>query len=90
MKAFKDLVFEQHRVVGFGTQAKMKFDNGYGISVITGESAYGSGKVPYEAAVLLTNGDLSYDTPVTDDVMGYLTAGGVSDKMKQIQELPAI
>jgi hypothetical protein len=90
MKTFKDLTFEKHPVAGFGTQAKLKFDNGYGISVITGSSAYGDGAMPYEAAVLLTNGSLCYDTPVTDDVMGHLSADSVTDRMKQIQQLPAI
>jgi hypothetical protein len=89
MKTFKDLVFEQHRVVGFGTQAKLTFDNGYGISVITGESAYGGGDAPYEAAVLNKSGGLCYSTDVTDDVMGHLNEDSVTDKMKQIQELPA-
>lgn len=90
MKEFKDLTFGAHKTIGFGTQAKFQFDNGYGISVITGSSAYGDGDTPYEAAVLLSDGSLCYDTPVTEDVMGHLTADTVTDKMRQIQELPAI
>jgi hypothetical protein len=88
MKNFNDLVFEPHKTVGYGTQAKMQFGNGYGISVITGVSAYGEGDAPYEAAVLLGDGGLCYDTPVTDDVMGHLNASSVTEKMKLIQELP--
>jgi hypothetical protein len=90
MKTFKDLVFGKHKVVGFGTQAKLAFDNGYGISVITGDSAYGAGDFPYEVAVLNKDGGLCYDTPVTDDVLGHLNADGVTDKMEQIQEITAI
>jgi hypothetical protein len=90
MKTFKDLTFEEHKVSGYMTHAKLQFDNGYGISVITGQSAYGSGDAPYEAAVLNTDGGLCYSTPVTDDVMGHLNADSVTSKMRRIQELPAI
>jgi hypothetical protein len=34
-----------------------------------------------------SDGDLTYDTPVTNDVIGYLSEKGVSDVMKQVQEL---
>ena len=87
MKTFKDLVFEQHPnfgIGGFTTQSTMKFENGYGVSVITG--GYGSESEPYEVAVLF-EGDLCYTTHITDDVMGYQTADNVTKIMKQVQEL---
>ncbi len=88
MKTFKDLEFKPHAIAGMGfdTQAKLDFDNGYGISVITGHAAYGDGDAHYEVAV--SKGDhLCYDTPITEDVIGHQTAADVDVIMKQIQEL---
>lgn len=31
--------------------------------------------------------EITYDTPITDDVMGYLSEQKVTDVMKQVQEL---
>ena len=53
-----------------GEQWKFKFDNGYGASVITGGIAYCNEAQPYELAVLEYD-ELCYDTPITDDVIGY-------------------
>ena len=93
MKTFKDLKFETHfNHMGspfgdFGEQAKLEFPNGYGVSVITGGSGvYGDTEHPYELAVL-QEGNLTYDTPVTDDVLGYLTVRGVTTAMKKVQAL---
>lgn len=87
MKTFKDLEFKTHPTGLGGTQATMDFDNGYGVSVITGEMFYTDDEHPYELAITDKNG-LCYSTPITDDVIGYLTEQEVEDYMKQIQELP--
>ena len=90
MKAFKDLKFKKHPnfgIGGFREQAEMKFKNDYGVSVITG--GYGNDSAPYEVAVLYKDG-LCYDTPITDDIIGYLTEDGVTDIMKKVQELKAL
>ena len=86
-KTFKDLEFIPHPVLGEGgTRAHMKFDNGFGVSVITGEYAYSDEARPYEVAVL--QGDnITYSTPITDDVIGHLNEGGVTEIMRQIQDL---
>lgn len=85
MKTFDDLDFTKHSIAG--TQAVMEFDNGYGVSVITGPMAYGGDQGLYELAVL--KGDsLCYDTPVTDDVIGYLSPEEVTEKMAEVQTLP--
>lgn len=86
MKTFKDLEFKAKDIVVPGQMAKLEFDNGYGISVISGYGAYGSTVAPYELAVL-KDGELCYDTEITSDVIGYLTADKVTEYMKQIQEL---
>ena len=93
MKTFNDLEFSVHPNygIGFSTRAKMLFDNGYGVSVITGDNAYTSGANSYELAVLKVNCDgewgLCHDTHITDDVLGYLTDNDVTEIMKKVQEL---
>lgn len=88
---FEDLSFEIHDTFGFGTRAKMFFPNGYGISVITGKYAYTKGPDQFEAAVLKGDSEewgLTYVTPVTNDVIGYLSPQDVTEVMRQIQDLP--
>jgi len=41
-------------------------------------------------AVLDNDGNLTYETPVTDDVIGYLRPMDVTDVMEKIQQLPKI
>lgn len=87
MKTFKDLEFKKHPMFGVGTlqtHARMSFKNDYGISVITG--GYGSASKPYEIAVLY-KGEITYNTHITDDVIGYLTSDEVTEIMFKIQEL---
>jgi hypothetical protein len=63
------------------------FENGYGVSVVSHTHSYGGRKGLFEVAVLGKDGDISYDTPVTDDVIGYLNPEEVTDTMKKVQEL---
>lgn len=90
MKTFNDLKFKPHPNHEFDAQAVMFFDNGYGISVITGKYAYTNDENPYECAVLKGNKEkwiIAYDTPITNDVIGYCDKEQVTKIMKQIQEL---
>jgi hypothetical protein len=66
----------------------MKFDNGYGVSVVQGPHSYGGKVGLYELAVLDADGDVCYDTPITDNVIGFLKPEDVSKYMIEIQELP--
>jgi len=89
MKTFEDLEFKKVSEFIAQTRAKMFFKNGYGVSVITG--GYGNESCPYELAVLFgdeNNNELSYNTPVTNDVEGYLTSEVVTRLMLQVQALP--
>lgn len=89
MKKFQDLPFFPINDAPFmiGKKARMHFDNGYGVSVVSHSYSYGGRDGLYEVAVLDEDGDLTYNTPVTNDVIGYLTEEDVSDVMKQVQEL---
>lgn len=82
-----DLDFKRHQVDPSGTKAEATFNNGYGASVITGDYFYTSDKCPYEVAVLY-EGSLVYDTPITDDVLGYLTEEEANQALKDIEALP--
>ena len=93
-KTFDDLVFEdwwksrKHygRHYFEGKQARMDFDNGYGVSVLFGDHFYSNGIDTYELAVLY-GGRLYYNTPVTNDVLGYITKDQVTAAMIEIQKL---
>jgi hypothetical protein len=86
MKIFKDLQFKQHPI-NDGIIARITFDNGYGASVVRHEYSYGGKDGLYELAVLSNEGELTYDTPITDDVLGYLTTNEVTEILIKIQQL---
>lgn len=65
-----------------------KFGNGYGASVVCNTMSYGGNQGLFEVAVLDLAGDIVYDTPVTNDVVGFLDFAGVADVLQQIQNLP--
>ena len=87
MKCFDDLEFRQHPGGAGGIQAIMYFPNGFGVSVVKGPWFYSSKSEPYELAVLHKDGSITYDTPITNDVLGYCTRDDITDIMKQVQEL---
>jgi hypothetical protein len=94
MKTFSDLEFKQHpnssrsHTYGdLGVQSRIHFDNGYGASVVKGPHTYGGDQGLYELAVTDSNDDLTYTTPVTNDVEGYLTEEDVTKLLEQIQNL---
>ena len=89
MKKFEDLEFEQLNDAPFmvGKKARIHFDNGFGVSVVSHSYSYGGRDGLYEIAVLDSDDKLTYETPVTNDVLGYLTEEDVTDVMKQVQEL---
>ena len=88
MKQFKDLEFQIMDSFMNGKQARITFDNGSGASVVSHKFSYGGSEGLYELAVLDKDGDLTYYTPVTNDVIGYLTDKDVTKYMKEIQALP--
>ena len=75
---FTDLEFEGHLCI-------VKFKNGYSASII--DDGYGSHDGLYEVGVLDGDGYLTYTTPITDDVIGWLTPVGVMEVLAQIEAL---
>ena len=86
MKTFNDLEFKQDIQRGLNA-ARVMFDNGYGASVVVGPHTYGGEDGLYELAVLDSNGELTYETPVTSDVEGWLSEDDVTKLLEQIQKL---
>ena len=78
-------------------QAIYFFENGFGISIINiknhdGEFlSYTKTKSEFEIAVLQKREDgssnITYETPLTDDVIGYLKIKGVYKIMEEIEKL---
>jgi hypothetical protein len=69
----------------------INFPNGYGASLIKHPGSYGFEVNLWELAVIKKGTDgnwhLYYDTPITDDVIGYLTVEKAIDLCKQIRDL---
>ena len=89
MKKFEDLKFERIDDAPYmvGKKSRLHFDNGYGVSVVSHTYSYGGKDGLYEVAVLDSNDELTYQTPVTNDVIGYLKPEEVSEVMEQVQKL---
>ena len=86
-KTFEDIKFEMMDSFYNGVRSHTKFENGYGISVVRHSYSYGGSSGLYEIAVLGKDGDITYNTPITNDVIGYLTPKEVTEIMIKIQEL---
>lgn len=85
---FKDIKFINRWDVN---QAKIFFDNWYWVSIIRWRWTYGAEEGLYEMAVLI--GDehrrsICYNTPLTSDVLWYLTEKNVIDYIKKVKALP--
>lgn len=78
-----------HRIIHGGFQLEYKFENGFGASLVQHQYSYGGKHGLYELAVLDKNGKLCYSTPLTDDVLGFLSEQDVKEKLLDIQALPS-
>jgi hypothetical protein len=71
-----------------GSQVIYKFPNGRGASVVNHMDSYGGDRGLQELAVLDAEGELDYTTPVTDDVVGWLSEPAVLEYLIKIRDLP--
>ena len=96
MKSFKDIIFKPHSF-GDGLHGLIFFENGYGVSVVRYKNpisesfgSYTSNDNEWEVAIIYGNKkdwEISYNTHITNDVLGHLTEGEVDWVMIQVQEL---
>jgi hypothetical protein len=84
MVKFNELKFDDQ----IYPRAVLSFENGYKASVVKGLFNYDSRDDLYEIAVLDDRGNITYDTHITNDVIGHLTEQGVEEVLQQISELP--
>lgn len=83
---FQELNFQTHPM-GIGEQCIVQFPNGYGASIVKGPNTYGGDKGLYELAVFGKDGGVTYDTPITDDVLGHLTEQDIELTLVKIKNL---
>ena len=83
---FKDLEFTPHSLDLQGLHAIVKFDNGFGASIIQTNFSQGGRAGLFELAVL-KEGHVNSTTPITDDVIGHLTPEDVMLVLDQIKKL---
>ena len=71
-----------------GMQLLFRFDNNFGLSVICHSFSYGNKEETFEVAVIKfsSNGtwNLTYDTPITDDVLGYQSKEDVISLIEKV------
>lgn len=90
-KVHKDVVFNNKaigmeiKLINNGIQMIYTFENGYGASVVSHDYSYGE-QGSWELAVL-DEGHLTYDTPITSDVLGYLSMDDVIGILDDIKRL---
>jgi hypothetical protein len=82
---FNDLTFLPSTYAD-GVHAIVTFDNGYGASIVKTDRSYGGKEGLYELAILF-DGLISYDTPITNDVIGFLTEDEVTELLQKIEAL---
>lgn len=70
-----------------GVIKRYKFSNGYGASIVRHSFSYGGDKGLWELAVLDKKGNLDYSTPITGDVIGWLTEEEVEELLDKISML---
>lgn len=86
---FSDLNFQPHKIKD-GVQARHFFDNGYGVSVVQFPGSYGFQDDLYEVAILQgteDNWSITYDTPITDDVLGHRDEEDINIILQEVQAL---
>ena len=69
-----------------GSQRIYKFPNGYGASVVCHKHSYGGKDGLYELAVLRDD-EIVYNTPITSDVIGWLSMSEAEQVLQQVKNL---
>lgn len=87
--------YEAHDRDPLGKQLYALYPNGYGASIVQGPYSYGGrqgacSRLQYSTAqTKIGDGDLCYASPITSDVLGYLTEVEVVTLLHQIARLPS-
>jgi hypothetical protein len=87
MIQFSDLEFQDMGEEYNGIQASVRFDNGYGASVIKSQYSQGGTDGLYELIVLCLNCNMNDEGSLAGQVTGNLTEDDVVQKLIQIEGL---
>ena len=82
----KEFLVKSTAVFG-GVVHRFSFPNGYIASVVRRFGSYGYEMKLWELAVMY-DGEIVYDTPITNDVLGWLSEEDVEKTLKEIKKLP--
>ena len=86
-EGFEQYLTKEGSHIGYGGLVyEFKFDNNYGASVVKHDCSYGNADDLFELAVLY-NGQITYDTDLTQDVIGWLTQDEVIGHLEYIRTL---
>lgn len=81
----------EHRFLEKDVDIKVFFENGYGASIVRGRYTYGRETGNFEIAVLECEDEyefeLTFETPITDDVIPNADVNETIEVLKKIQEL---
>tara|TARA_R100001510_G_scaffold1129_1_gene888 strand:- start:222 stop:707 length:486 start_codon:yes stop_codon:yes gene_type:complete len=77
---------EDGRALDRYARATVNFTNGYYISIING--MYSQGDVDEYEIALLNRDGICYDTPLADDVVGFLTMEDIEQFVRDVSKLP--
>lgn len=80
---FNDLKFYPYEIL-CSTIAKYEFPNGYGVLVVESDFTYND-EGTYEVAIT-HNGHLTYNTPITKDVLGFQTPEDINELLDTIEK----
>lgn len=87
---FKDYIVDRHPRYD-GVQYIFRFPNDYGASVVKCVGSYGGCRDYWELCVIIFDNNgryyLTYNTEITDDVLGWLTDAEVVEVLRKIQAL---
>lgn len=86
----KPIIDIKIKTVHGGVQIIVFFENNYGASIVKHRFSYGNDEGLFEIAVIKGNmedWDIVYDTPITNDVLGYRTSEDINDILEEISNL---
>jgi hypothetical protein len=81
---------KEQPIYPYGIQYIFRFENDYGASIVKNQMSYGHEDDLWELAVIVfcdDRWDITYNTPITDDVIGHLPDEGVRLVLGRIKDL---
>lgn len=86
----KPIIDIKIKTLSEGVQIIVFFENNYGASIVKHRFSYGNDEGLFEIAVLTGNMEswnITYDTPITSDVLGYQTSEDINNVLEEISNL---